>query len=214
MRNILAQSPPQHTITAEERQGLWPRAIRKCLRAPQDAAGSVCNRGWDVLSANRLWFCFSATLSSWFLSPGFPLWYCSRMGLWKLSQRVGLNSENRSFSSGALVKNPLANAEDTDYTGSIPGLGRFPWGRKWQPTPVFLPGKSHGQRSMVDYSPWGCKESDMTDHTHTHTHTHTYIHIYTDTHPEFRRLGIFIFHKPVREPVVINFQSLLFGFIF
>ena len=54
----------------------------------------------------------------------------------------------------------------------------------------------------------------MTDHTHTHTHTHTYIHIYTDTHPEFRRLGIFIFHKPVREPVVINFQSLLFGFIF
>ena len=36
------------------------------------------------------------------------------------------------------------------------------WGRKWQPTPVFLPGKSHGWRSLAGYSPWGCKESDFT----------------------------------------------------
>ena len=35
--------------------------------------------------------------------------------------------------------------------------------RKWQPTPVFLTGESHGQRSLVGYSPWGCKESDMTE---------------------------------------------------
>ena len=37
------------------------------------------------------------------------------------------------------------------------------WRRKWQPTPVFLPGKSHGQRSLVGYSPWGCKELDTTE---------------------------------------------------
>ena len=37
------------------------------------------------------------------------------------------------------------------------------WRRKWQPTPVFLPGKSHGRRSLVGYSPWGHKESDMTE---------------------------------------------------
>ena len=37
-----------------------------------------------------------------------------------------------------------------------------PWRRKWQPTPVFLPRKSHGQRSLIGYSPWGHKESDMT----------------------------------------------------
>ena len=36
-------------------------------------------------------------------------------------------------------------------------VGKIPWKRKWQPTPVFLPGKSHGQRSLVGYSPWGCK---------------------------------------------------------
>jgi len=46
--------------------------------------------------------------------------------------------------------------------GSSPGLGRFPWRRKWQPTEVFLPGKSHGQRSLVGYSPWGHKESATT----------------------------------------------------
>ena len=43
-----------------------------------------------------------------------------------------------------------------------------PWNRKWQPTPVFLPGKFHGQRSLAGYSPWGCKESDTTEHS-THT---------------------------------------------
>ena len=42
--------------------------------------------------------------------------------------------------------------------GSIPGLGRFPWRREWQPTPVFLPGESHVQRSLGGYSPWGHKE--------------------------------------------------------
>ena len=44
----------------------------------------------------------------------------------------------------------------------VQSLG-WPWGRKWLPTPVFLPGKSHGQRSLVGYSPWGGKESDTTE---------------------------------------------------
>ena len=39
----------------------------------------------------------------------------------------------------------------------------FDWSRKWQPTLVFLPGEFHGQRSLAGYSPWGCKESDMTE---------------------------------------------------
>ena len=43
----------------------------------------------------------------------------------------------------------------------------MPWSRKWQPASVFLPGKSHGQRSLADYSPWGRKELDVNEHTHT-----------------------------------------------
>ena len=55
-----------------------------------------------------------------------------------------------------------------------PWVGKIPWRRAWQPTPVFLPGESHGQRSLAGYSPWGGKESDTTERlTHTHTHTHT-----------------------------------------
>ena len=46
------------------------------------------------------------------------------------------------------------------HRGLIPGLGRFLWGTKWQLTPLFLPGKSHGQRKLMGYSPWGCKRSD------------------------------------------------------
>ena len=55
------------------------------------------------------------------------------------------------------------SACDAGDLGSIPGLGRFPWRGKWQPTPVFLPGEFHGQRSLVGYSPWGYKQSDMTE---------------------------------------------------
>ena len=47
------------------------------------------------------------------------------------------------------------------------------WRRNRQPTPVLLPGKSHGQRSIIgSYSPWGCKESDMTERLHSLTHAY------------------------------------------
>ena len=44
-----------------------------------------------------------------------------------------------------------------------PWIGKIPWRRKWLPTLVFLPGEAHGQRGLVGYSPWGCKESDTTE---------------------------------------------------
>ena len=54
-----------------------------------------------------------------------------------------------------------------------PWVQQMPWRRKWQPTPVFLPGESHGQGSLVGYSPWGCSGAQLSNWTHTHTHTHT-----------------------------------------
>ena len=60
------------------------------------------------------------------------------------------------------VKNPPANAGDRRH-GFSPGIGKIPWRRAWQPTPVFLPGESLGQRSLVGYSPFGRKQSDMTE---------------------------------------------------
>ena len=64
------------------------------------------------------------------------------------------------FPGGSDGKVSACNAGDLDL---IPGSGRFPWRRKWQPTPVLLPGKFHGQRSLVGSSPWGHKESDTTE---------------------------------------------------
>ena len=64
-----------------------------------------------------------------------------------------------------VVKNPPANAGDIKDTGLIPGSGRSSGGGSWQPTPLFLPGESRGQRSLESYSPWGHKESDMTEVT-------------------------------------------------
>ena len=61
-------------------------------------------------------------------------------------------------------------------------VGKMLWRRKCHPTPVFLPGKSHGQWRLAGYSPWGCEESDMTEQlsiwerVHTQTHTHIYIY--------------------------------------
>ena len=69
---------------------------------------------------------------------------------------------------------------------------KIPWRRKWLHTSVFLPGEFHGQRSLAGYSPWGCKELEMTErltdarHTYMHTyiyiHMHTYMHIHMHTH--------------------------------
>jgi len=64
-----------------------------------------------------------------------------------------------SIPSDSVVKNLSANAGDA---GLNPG-GRIPWRRKWQPTPVFLPGKAQEQRSLAGSSPWAHKESDTTE---------------------------------------------------
>ena len=53
--------------------------------------------------------------------------------------------------------------------GFDPWVGKIPWRRAWQPTPVFLPAESHGQKGLSGYSPWGHKESDTTEATEHHT---------------------------------------------
>ena len=48
-----------------------------------------------------------------------------------------------------------------------PWVRKIPWSRKWQSASVLFPGKFHGQKSLAGYGPWGCKESDITEHTLT-----------------------------------------------
>ena len=59
---------------------------------------------------------------------------------------------------------PVVQEAQAD-SGSVPRLGRKedPLEKEWQPTPVFLPGESHGWKSLMGYSPWGCKGTDTTE---------------------------------------------------
>ena len=71
-----------------------------------------------------------------------------------------------------MVKNLPANAREAGDAGSIPGLGKISWSRKWQPGLVFLPGKFHEQKNLSGYSSWGRKESDTTEQLSMHASCH------------------------------------------
>ena len=71
------------------------------------------------------------------------------------------------FPGIAQLVNNLPTMRETGFDLRVQ---KIRWRRKWHPTPVFLPGKSHGQRSLVDSSLWGLQEPDMTEQlTFTHT---------------------------------------------
>ena len=69
------------------------------------------------------------------------------------------------FPAGTSGKEPACQCRRSKRCGFDPWVRKIPWSRKWQPTPVFLPGKSQGQRSLVGYNPGHCKESDVTEAT-------------------------------------------------
>ena len=73
------------------------------------------------------------------------------------------------FLGGASGKEPTCQCRKHKRHGFDPWVRKIPWRRAWQPTPVFLPGESHGQRNLAGYSPWSCKKSDTTEATwHAH----------------------------------------------
>ena len=77
-------------------------------------------------------------------------------------------SKNIDYYPTSLVAQTVKHLS-TMWETWVQSLGQeVPWRRKWQSTPVLLPGKSHGQRSLVGYSPWGCKESDTTEWSSLH----------------------------------------------
>jgi len=67
------------------------------------------------------------------------------------------------FPGGASGKEPACQRRSPKRHGLDPWVGKIPWRREWQPTPVFLPRESHGQRSLAGYGPSGSTESDITE---------------------------------------------------
>ena len=71
------------------------------------------------------------------------------------------------YSCASLVAQMVKNPPAVQETWVQSWIGKIPWRKTWQPTLVFLPGESHGQRSLAGYSPWGHKESEMTEQLST-----------------------------------------------
>ena len=87
---------------------------------------------------------------------------------WKWSRSVVFG-----FPRGDIGKESISQCRRHKRCRSDPWVWKIPWRRKWQSTPVFLPGESHGQRSLASYSPWGCKGLDMTEHVSLPLFKHT-----------------------------------------
>ena len=86
-----------------------------------------------------------------------------------------------------------------------PWVGKIPWRSAWKPTPVFLPGAFHGQRSLVGYNPWTCKKLDMAEHTCSNNSKNWTVLGYRATvtkyhKPRFLKWQQFIFSLDVRSP--------------
>ena len=95
--------------------------------------------------------------------------------------------QSQSWNRTSLVAQRVKNPPAMQKTLMDPWVGKIPRRRKWQPTPVFLPGEFHGQRNLVGYSPWGRKEWD--------THTHTILECYLCILWECREKGVRIYLK-------------------
>ena len=85
-------------------------------------------------------------------------WPSSISVIYRLVKKITISGLPRWFSG----KSILLPVREKRRCGFDPWVRKIPWRRKWQPTPVFLPGKSHGQWSLAGYSAWGHKESDTT----------------------------------------------------
>ena len=97
---------------------------------------------WDLKEAQVQWFAFMYVIYSYSLYRCCELNWASQVVQWKRIHLLIQEMQERLFD---------------------PWVRKIPGKRKWQPTPVFLPEKSHGQRNLVGYSPWGHKESDPTE---------------------------------------------------
>ena len=88
----------------------------------------------------------------------FPLFLFLKIYLFIYMGLLGVN----------ISKESACQCKRCKSRGFSPWVGKIPWSRKWQPTPVFLPRESHTQRSLAGYSPLNHKELDTTEYTHTH----------------------------------------------
>ena len=120
----------------------------------ESLAGHVRIVHWLLEDRIGIDSCDSSCYDYYFFSPLLLTAYET----WALLESVNALYLVVAQAGGSVVKKPSAKYR---RCGVDLWVGNIPWRRKWQPTPVSLPEKSHGQRSLVSYSPWGHKEWSM-----------------------------------------------------
>ena len=123
----------------------------------------------DIYIRDAMWFfSFSDLLHSVWWSLGILIY--NKQLLKRIRGNVCLDLLYiKDFPGGSDCKASVYNVGDLGSSpGFEPWVGKIPWRRKWQSTPALLPGKSHGQRSLIGYSLWGHKELDTTEQLHFH----------------------------------------------
>ena len=81
---------------------------------------------------------------------------------------------------------------------SLGQVGKIPWRSKWQLTPVFLLGKSHGERSLAGYIPWGHKESDTTERLSSHAYIYKSVCVSIKTHAQGCLYQVYLLHPRIK----------------
>ena len=156
-----------------------PNIIIKCIFASFDASGGNCfflvpctvnsplPRQWaftSILSVLEVWYSWEDSLRTKHPKAKPLAFQAPCLILFSLSSLSSIPPIS-DFPGGSDGK---ASACNFGRPGFDPWVRKILWRRKWQPTPVLLPGKFHGWRSLVGYSPWGCKELDTTEGLHFH----------------------------------------------
>ena len=137
--------------------GSWFKAMTPASHAPTDQPAAqplLCEHKDHRTSASRMCGCAEP-------KPDAPMTSTTaNSSLFPATLRL-----LHSLNTGASGEEPACQCSRHKGCGFHPWIGKIPWRRAWQPTPVFLPGESHGQRSLVGYSLWGRQESDTTEVT-------------------------------------------------
>ena len=132
------------------------------------AGGEGADRGWDgwIASPTRWTWVWVNSGSWWWTGRPGMLWFMGSQSWTQLSDWTKLNwCPIAGFPGDASGKEPTCQCRRHKRCRFSPWVGKIPWRRARQPTPVFLPGESHEQRSLVGYSPWGHIGSDTTQET-------------------------------------------------
>ena len=148
-----------------------------CLEGQDIPAPWTCFHNSEVKWVERTGVFFNSNICTWAVGsecPGLnPGIFFTAVGK---SLNLSINEDNntclrgitKSTSTPLVAQTVKASTYNAGDLGSIPGVGKIPWRGKWQPTPVLLPGESHGWRSLVGYSPGVRKESHTSERLDFH----------------------------------------------